>query len=239
MIDNGSEAKVSKAHNYAIKKSHLSDQVIEAIADYIRDNKISPGDKIPSELALAAMFDVGRNTVREAVKALRTVGILDLTPAKDLIFHGFNIDHIQVFMPFVTRDKDTYWNSLKARLWYEISIIPIVIQNASADDLGKLRQIVEKSKEHTGSLNDFLECDRLFHNHIMQCVPNRTIRDLGRIVNEFFSMVPFSIEILYEQKANRIINEHLQIITFIEQKQEAQLRALLEKHLIRELNSNT
>ena len=72
----------------------LGSQIEDRILEYIKEKPLEVGDRLPNEFELAEMFEVGRSTIREAVKGLVTKGVLQvrrgagtyvssLTPAED------------------------------------------------------------------------------------------------------------------------------------------------------------
>ena len=52
----------------------LPEQTAQRIIAYIRAQKLQPGDRLPSEIALMRQLGVGRNTLREALNAIRLYG---------------------------------------------------------------------------------------------------------------------------------------------------------------------
>ena len=61
-----------------IKKVIVRDAIIENVLQYIEENRLEIGDKIPSERTLASCLKVSRGSVREALKALEYNGILEI-----------------------------------------------------------------------------------------------------------------------------------------------------------------
>ena len=55
-----------------------ADQVLDMILKYIRDNDLKPGDRIPSERALSELFGVGRPVIREAVRVLSMMNVIEI-----------------------------------------------------------------------------------------------------------------------------------------------------------------
>ncbi|MGM0603264.1 MAG: FadR/GntR family transcriptional regulator, partial [Bacillota bacterium] len=53
-----------------VKKERISDQIIDQIFKLIVSGNLKPGDKIPSERSLTELFDVSRNSIREAIRLL-------------------------------------------------------------------------------------------------------------------------------------------------------------------------
>jgi DNA-binding FadR family transcriptional regulator len=64
----------------ALKKSTLSEQIMEQIASKIVSGELSAGEKLPTERDFAAMFNVTRNRVREALRALSLIGMIVIKP---------------------------------------------------------------------------------------------------------------------------------------------------------------
>jgi GntR family transcriptional repressor for pyruvate dehydrogenase complex len=60
-----------------VKSNHLVDQVIAVLQRLIRENAYKPGERLPSEAQLCTQFKVGRSTVREALRVLAHVGLVD------------------------------------------------------------------------------------------------------------------------------------------------------------------
>ena len=61
-----------------MERKLLGVQVEDALMDYILNTPVQIGEKLPNEFELGEMFQVGRSTVREAVKSLVTKGILEV-----------------------------------------------------------------------------------------------------------------------------------------------------------------
>jgi len=59
-----------------LRGRQLYEHIVERILDDVRDGRLAPGDRLPSERDLARALEVSRSSVREAVAALQTEGIL-------------------------------------------------------------------------------------------------------------------------------------------------------------------
>ncbi|HXV97259.1 MAG TPA: GntR family transcriptional regulator, partial [Anaerolineae bacterium] len=65
-----------------IYSSRLYEQITEQIQKLVMDGSLRPGDKLPPERELAERFGVSRTAVREAVKALREKGLVEIQPGR-------------------------------------------------------------------------------------------------------------------------------------------------------------
>jgi GntR family transcriptional repressor for pyruvate dehydrogenase complex len=72
----------------AIEKSTASRMVVEQILDSLKTGEFSPGEKLPFQMNLADMFEVGRSSVREAVNALDFMGYLEVIQGRGTFFSG-------------------------------------------------------------------------------------------------------------------------------------------------------
>ena len=68
----------SEMKNLKSRKLYL--QVYDEIKNYIEENHLLPGDKLPSEMKMCEMLGVSRNVLREAIKSLEITGTVSSTP---------------------------------------------------------------------------------------------------------------------------------------------------------------
>src|SRR2546423_11798231 len=71
-----------------VDRINVVEEVVERITAYILGQRLSPGDRLPPEREFAASFRVGRSTIREAIKSLRAVGIVEVTPRGPVVGPG-------------------------------------------------------------------------------------------------------------------------------------------------------
>ena len=68
------------------------DQIINRVTDAIISGELQPGQKMPTENSLSEAMNVGRNSVREAIKVLEAMGVLNIRgPRVHLLLKGFLI----------------------------------------------------------------------------------------------------------------------------------------------------
>src|SRR5258707_14821641 len=122
----------------------LTDEAIEKIKAMILDGELCPGDRLPKEAELAEHLGLSRNSLREAVRALSLIRVLDvrqgdgtyvtsLEPGLLLEAIGFAVDF--------HRD-DTVLQFLEVRRILEPAAAALAAQRMSEDDIAKLRTIM-------------------------------------------------------------------------------------------------
>ena len=136
-----------------LKNKLLAEQVEDQIYHYILDEALEPGAKLPNEFALGEKFPVGRSTIREAVKLLSSKGIVEVrqgsgtyvvTTVKGLS-DPLNLRSVQ--------DKNALaFDLVNVRLLLEPGIAEMAAQNATPEDIERLRRLCDRveTKIHEG-----------------------------------------------------------------------------------------
>ena len=68
-----------------INRSSVVQRVIDRLTEAIVSGELKPGDRIPTEMELAEQMGVARNSIREAVKILVYIGVLEIRPQMELL----------------------------------------------------------------------------------------------------------------------------------------------------------
>ncbi|MCE2447349.1 MAG: FadR family transcriptional regulator, partial [Candidatus Latescibacteria bacterium] len=72
-----SAKKAAAAAMRPVQRTSVSDEIITQITDLIERNVLKPGDRLPPERELCKRFQVGRSSLREALRSLSMMGLLD------------------------------------------------------------------------------------------------------------------------------------------------------------------
>ena len=167
-----------------LKNKLLAEQVEDQIYHYILDEALEPGAKLPNEFALGEKFRVGRSTIREAVKLLSSKGIVEVrqgsgtyvvTTVKGLS-DPLNLRSVQ--------DKNALaFDLVNVRLLLEPGIAEMAAQNATPEDIERLRRLCERveTKIHEG--DRYIEDDIAFHTCIAESSKNLVVGQLIPVID--------------------------------------------------------
>src|SRR5258706_15386912 len=78
--------------NFVRPKRYLYQAAQEAIKNYIIENDLQPGDPLPPEIELTRIFKVSRTSVREAVKSLESLGMIEARSGSGLFVKSFSFE---------------------------------------------------------------------------------------------------------------------------------------------------
>ena len=163
----------------------LGSQIEDRILEYIKEKPLEVGDRLPNEFELAEMFEVGRSTIREAVKGLVTKGVLQvrrgagtyvssLTPAED--------DPLRLNAKLHDRFKLAL-DLFDVRLILEPEIAAKAAVYATDEDIATLKRLCKETEELYLADKDHMPKDIEFHTWIARCSKNQVMESLIPIIN--------------------------------------------------------
>lgn len=148
-----------------ISKVSLSKVVMLHIKNAILNGQLKFEEKIPTERELAAGFNVSRNMVREAIRALEMAGYLEVRqgPKGGAFVREFTPDRLsEGFLDFYLAKKLTMEELNNVRLHIEPEVARLAAQNINTESAGILRAIVE-AEYMDDAINDRVESLTKFH----------------------------------------------------------------------------
>ena len=162
----------------------LGAQVEEALMAYIIGTPIAVGEKLPNEIALGQQFQVGRSTIREAVKSLATKGILEVRRGDGTYVKS----HCSLAEdPLgLSRLDDKYklaLELLEVRLILEPEIAASAAAHATSENKAELQTLCNEVEQLCLNGGDHTPKDIAFHTCIARCSQNRVMEMLVPIIN--------------------------------------------------------
>lgn len=164
----------------AVRRPTTGDEAIGRIRDLIMSGRYRPGDRLPPEHELAAAIGVSRNALREAVRALRLVGVLDvrqgdgtyvtaLTPDSLLGGTGFAV-------AFLT--GETVLELYEARRILEPVLAGLAAARIDAATLDELERLLVTMEASDGFEDPMVDADMAFHRTISRASGNGLLASL-------------------------------------------------------------
>ena len=126
------------------------EDIAAEIKDAILSNRLSIGDRLPSERDLAKQFQVGRVTIREAFRTLETMGLIQVKKGSrgGAFVRASDPDAMaSMIMDRLQLEGTTYDQMIEARMGLECAIMRSAIKHATEEDIEKIREDIEVSKE--------------------------------------------------------------------------------------------
>ncbi|WP_262286362.1 FadR/GntR family transcriptional regulator [Micromonospora sp. MA102] len=157
----------------------VTDEAIGKIKQMIVAGELRPGDRLPREPDLAERLGLSRNSLREAVKALSLIRVLDVRQGDGTYVTSLDPAMLLDALSFVVdfhRD-DTVLQFLEVRRILEPAATALAAQRISDEELGKLRSVLEALGEDP-SIDELVANDLEFHRQIAACAGNKLLTSL-------------------------------------------------------------
>ncbi len=201
-----------------MKQSLRGPALYQAIRDYIKqyilENDLKPGDALPPEGQLVEDLGVGRSSVREAVKSLQSVGIVDVRQGNGLYVRELNFDPmLEAFIFGMQFDPNTLAELLQIRTWLEVSVIGDAVGLLQAEDLAKLETVLTEWEERVRIEEGYSDLDESFHQIIYGVVGNQTMMKLFSAF--WVSFTSLDKEITQDADPEDVLQFHVDILVAI------------------------
>ena len=163
----------------ALKKTRLFEDVAEQIKQAIFEGQLQPGDRLPSERGLSELFDVGRPTIREALRTLTVLGLVEVRRGqKGSTVKKYNItqyfDEVRKQLSWLIQaDNQTLIELWEVRKYLDIGIAHSAAANATKSDFKKLEQLIKKMEACGNDIEAYYPIATEFHQQLGAATKNK------------------------------------------------------------------
>jgi len=172
----------------AIKKSKVREQVVEELKRQIINKNWLPGTKIPSENELAALLQVSRVTVREAVQQLISLGLLEIRQGEGTFVKELSVDScMNSLIPYLVLDMPQLMQILEYRKLIEPAAMSLVVEKATEEDICELEDILKNMAENQNDIKKFAQEDLNFHLTLCKITRNPVIIKVNYVIRDILS----------------------------------------------------
>ena len=163
------------------KDDKLYIQAFREIRAYIIRNGLKPGDLLPTELEMSEKLGVSRNVLREAIKSMELMGMVQACPGRGTAVREFSLDFVfqNVLFFNVGGEDKSVREMFGIRRMLELSYMRQAFHLLTEEDIGVLRECVRNMHESgDGNYLAFTEADRKFHMTLFRGLNNSVLNSL-------------------------------------------------------------
>lgn len=215
----------------SLRRATLPQEIVSSIADLITSGIWKPGDMIPTEKELAGRFGVGRSTIREAVKSLVVIGVLDARAGEGsfvreatsrllsgafrwgLLLSERNLDDFVDVRMFI--ESECAWRAAQAP------------EAGAVDELFEIHdEMVARQSDHA----QFIEWDNRFHICIAEMSHNKIFTNIASTIQQIVRAW-YPLTYALEGTKAATVREHLRIAKAIKAADPSAARDAMTGHL--------
>jgi GntR family transcriptional repressor for pyruvate dehydrogenase complex len=166
-----------------IKREKLNDIIIKRLVELIQ-KELKPGDKLPSEKMLLEHLNIGRSSLREALRAVEALGLIEVRAGTGSYVKGFEgfLSKKQLELGLFEHHHSLK-DMIDARQIIEIAIVDLVVQNITDEQLEEMEDVVRIMEEtKPPELEQILNCDVRFHELLNKATGNPVLYELVTLV---------------------------------------------------------
>lgn len=163
-----------------LKEEKLYIQAFREIRSYIIRNELKAGDLLPTEQNMCQMLGVSRNVLREAIKSMELMGMIQSCPGRGTMIKEFNLDFIFQNVLFFTvgEEKKSIREMLAIRKAIELSYMRQAYLALRTEDIAAIRKAYEAIKAKWQQRIFFHADDKEFHMTLFKHLNNHVLDSL-------------------------------------------------------------
>lgn len=192
----------------SVEKS-LPQKIAEDIIAFILEENLKPGDKLPNETVLCQRLNVGRSSLREAMRALASRNIVTIRQGSGTyIASSTGVADDPLGLSFINNKKKLIHDLMEIRFLLEPSIAALAAMHADDTEIKKICKLCDDVEELLKAHKDHSDKDIELHTAIALSSKNIVV---PRLVPVIFRSIPLLIESTGNTLCNETIESHREI----------------------------
>jgi len=217
------------------KRNHY-EQITEQLKRRILDGQLKVGDKLPSTKELSERFGVGRSTMREALSALKAMGLIEIRQGGGCtVVRNHSAEAPAPEVESLRVNRKTLLELIEVRQSFEVSVASLAAEKRSAEDVALLGDIVRDMEGSVGDDREGERTDVAFHQALVRATHNDM---MSRLLESIMTPMEQAIrEVrrvqLYANRsvARRLLREHKAIFDAVARGDAARAAQSMKRHL--------
>jgi GntR family transcriptional regulator, transcriptional repressor for pyruvate dehydrogenase complex len=215
-----------------VRSTRIYEEIVRQIRLLIADGHLKSGDRLPPERDLAERFRVSRTSVREAMRALESRGLIGIRPGEGAFVREVSIEAlVEPLALVILAQRDTIADLYEARRLLEPPIAALAARRASLEEVADMTRILEQQGTEVAAGRTGLTQDAAFHAALAHSTHNRAIT---RIVTTLMDLLSQSREESLSQPGRpvRSHGDHRHILAAVEARDPRKAEQAMLAHLV-------
>lgn len=213
-------------------KENAATALLNRILDNISSGRMKPGMRFPAEPEMAKEYGVSRATLRQALKTLEAVGIIQSKPRVGTVLAQSDASAMTyLFGAHMSLAGVSYEDIARARLVLEESIARLAALNRTDQDLEKFSRALDLG-DSAKDRDAILDYEEQFHTAMVESAHNKVLSAFRNIITLYFRMFRGSSGRSFSKKSfGAVLRQHWNIFNAVRLKQPEKSARLIRQHL--------
>jgi DNA-binding FadR family transcriptional regulator len=209
---------------------NLNDLITQRLKHYITANHLKAGDKLPTEDQFAKQLGVSRTAVREALRSLEALGLVEARQGFGRVVCDFSFEALLNNLSFgVAYSNQSIVNLFEIRKALDAYFIEQALPNITQADIDRMSALVDQMEKHNAAGEPISEEDHQFHQIIYQRCGNPLALQLFEIT-WMVRMYALDQDKARKEEPPGTVIDHRKIVNAIQKRDLEQSRQLLFDH---------
>lgn len=214
----------------SVKRTRVSDEIIDQIKSLISEGILKPGDRLPPERELVKKFGVSRPSLREALNSLVAMRFLEVKTKRTFV-KSVTSERIQDPLSLLIKtDTQKIFDLIEVRKAIEVWSAFHAAQRVTEEDIKRLESIIKEMKKAFDEGRSWEKQDADFHLALAQTTHN-TIQT--HIMSTIYDLLRESVARVFtdQEKIKKLLHQHYRIFNAIKNHSPDKARERTLEHL--------
>lgn len=213
------------------EKDILSEKIAAKLLSLIRERELRPGDKLPPERELATKMRVSRPSLREALRALSLMKVVEIRHGDGTYISSLSPQTLVEHLDFVfTLNDSTFLELFETRKIIEVGIVALAAQLITDEEIETLEVCVTRSSEASHDPSTLLQLDLEIHQCIAQASHNQILIRFMQVINRL-GLASRQRTVQLPGVPERSISDHQRIVAALKARDPEAARQAMLNHL--------
>ena len=196
-----------------VETTRVSDSTIDQILSLITSGKLQPGDQLPGERTLIQRMGVGRTSLREALRALEAMGIIEVKPGVGSFVTNLKPTDVMTsrWIPWLVTHEHEIMELVELRQALETRAAALAAERATAEQRRTIQATLERMDTAiaAGNTPATVEADKSFHEAMADASHNALIAQVLQLANSALAQTREAILSLPDRPAKSLAEHRL------------------------------
>lgn len=209
----------------------ITDEIVKRLVAYILGERLKPGDKLPSERDLMQLFAVGRSTLREGIKILSALGIVEVSVGEGMFVGRGDMAVMSKPLSWaLLMGEGSTREVIDARRLVEVECAGLAAEQATDDEIAAIGERLDLMRASLANTEIYTQSDLAFHVAIARAAHNRVLYQVLDTLRQVLRVWILEVIAGYEDK-RELLDEHVFIEAAIRARDPIAARRAMATHL--------
>jgi GntR family transcriptional repressor for pyruvate dehydrogenase complex len=214
-----------------VERTKLTASVFEQLLSYVVGGSWQPGDRIPPERDLCQQLGIARTSLREALKAMELVGMLD-SRVGDGTFVCPRSEFLSrpLLWAFTGTDHEELQEIMEARTIIEENLAALAASRGKDEQIQEIGRAVQMMRDSIARGDSILEADMAFHMAVSSAAQNGVMRNAVQLLRNLMRQW-INYKLLIPDVPQSVLKSHIAIYRAIASRKPSAARSAMRAHL--------